>query len=135
MRNAIFAAGAILVCGACAAEDLGRLFFTPQQRQELDRRRASNAQEALVSRDSTLTLNGFISRSGGRTTTWLNGVPQEDSHRSADPAQVKIQPGEGEPEITLKVGQTLDRARGETRDGLAGGSIKVQAAKRRADKP
>ena len=96
------------------AEELGRLFFTPQQREDLDRRRATNAQEALVTRESSLTVNGHVSRSSGKTTTWINGVPQNDTHRSSDPS------------VTLKVGQTRDEARGETRDGLAGGKLKVE---------
>ena len=109
-----------------AADDLGRLFFTPQQRQDLDRRRAANIQEATaVVQESTLTLQGQVSRSSGRTTTWINGTPLHDAHDSPDPAQVSIRPGEDEPKVELKVGQTLDRVRGETRDDLGGGKIKV----------
>ena len=111
---------------AGAAEDLGRLFFTPQQRQDLDRRRAANAQEAAaIIQESTLTLQGQVSRSGGKTTTWINGVPQQDTHRTSDPARARIRTSEDEPEVTLKVGETRDLVRGETRDGLAGGKIKV----------
>lgn len=111
---------------SAAAEDLGRLFFTPQQRQDLDRRRAANVQEAAtVVQESTLTLQGQVSRSGGKTTTWINAVPQHDAYRSFDPARANIQTGEDEPKVELKVGQTFDRVRGETRDGLAGGRIKV----------
>ena len=112
---------------AGAAEDLGRLFFTPQQRQDLDRRRAANVQEAAtVIQESTLTLHGQVSRSGGKTTTWVNGMPQHDAYSSSDPARATIQTGEDEPKVELKVGQTFDRVRGETRDGLAGGKIKVR---------
>jgi len=112
---------------AGAAEDLARLFFTPQQRQDLDRRRAANVQEAAtVIQESTLTLHGQVSRSGGKTTTWVNGMPQHDAYSSSDPARATIQTGEDEPKVELKVGQTFDRVRGETRDGLAGGKIKVR---------
>jgi hypothetical protein len=112
---------------AGAAEDLGRLFFTPQQRQDLDRRRAANVQEvAAVIQESTLTLEGQVSRSSGKTTTWINRVPRHDSHRGPDPAQVTIRTGEDQPQVTLKVGQTHDNVRGEVRDGLAGGQLKVQ---------
>ena len=115
---------------AGAAEDPGqgleRLFFTPQQRQDLDRRRAANIQEtAAVIQESTLTLQGQVSRSGGKTTTWINRVPQHDSLRGPDPAQVTIPTGEGQPEVKLKVGQTHDNVRGEVRDGLAGGQLTV----------
>jgi len=111
---------------AGAAADLGRLFFSPQQRQDLDRRRAANAQEAAaIIQESTLTLQGQVSRSGGKTTTWINGIPRHDAHGSADPTRVRIQSGTDEPEVTLKVGQTRDTVRGETRDGIGGGKIKV----------
>jgi len=126
-RIVLVAPFAALACGraAAAAQELGRLFFTPQQREDLDRRRATNAQEALVTHESSLTVNGHVSRSSGKTTTWINGVPQNDGYRSSDPSRVTIQAGEGEPSVTLKVGQTRDEARGETRDNLAGGKIRV----------
>ncbi|OGA08023.1 MAG: hypothetical protein A3H33_11395 [Betaproteobacteria bacterium RIFCSPLOWO2_02_FULL_65_20] len=112
---------------AGAAEDLGRMFFTPQQRQDLDRRRAANIQEAAaVVQESTLTVEGQVSRSSGKNTTWINRVPLHDSYRSPDPAQVTITSGEGQSRVKLKVGQTLDNVRGEVRDSLAGGRIEVE---------
>jgi hypothetical protein len=120
------ALAAALVAGAslaparpAAADDLGRLFFTPQQRQELDRRRASNVQEKEVVIESSVTVSGQVSRSSGKTTTWVNGVPQYDTYSGRDPARVHL------PDGTLKIGQTLDRARGEVKDGLEGGTVKV----------
>ena len=116
-----------LACVPAAAEDLGRLFFTPQQRQELDRRRQSNVQESgAVTVESTVTVNGHVARSSGRTTTWINGVPQYDSHRSRDPAGVVVGGSEGEPPVDVKIGQTLDKTRGEVKDGLGGGRIVIQ---------
>jgi len=111
---------------AVAVEELGRLFLTPQQRLDLDRRRAANIQEAMVVQESTLTVEGRVSRSSGKSTTWVNRVPQHDSYTSADPAQVTISTGEGQPEVTLKVGQTHDNVRGEVRDGLGGGKVSVK---------
>jgi hypothetical protein len=125
------AAGALLVLalvtGAglfaprpAAADELGRLFYTPQQRQELDRRRASNVPEkeaAVV--ESSVTVNGHVARSSGKTTTWVNGVPQYDAYSGRDPARVHLQDG------TVKIGQTLDRTRGEVKDGLEGGTVRV----------
>jgi hypothetical protein len=109
-----------------AADELGRLFFTPQQRQELDRRRASNIQEKEVVIESSVTVNGHVARSSGKTTTWVNGVPQYDTYSGRDPSRVHLQDG------TLKIGQTLDRGRGEVKDGLQGGTVRVnpQAAPR-----
>ena len=103
-----------------AADELGRLFFTPRQHQELDRRRASNVQEKEeVVVESSVTVNGHVARSSGKTTTWVNGVPQYDTYSGRDPARVHLQDG------TVKIGQTLDRTRGEVKDGLEGGSVRV----------
>jgi hypothetical protein len=114
------AAGASLVpARPAAADELGRLFFTPQQRQELDRRRASNIQEKEVVVESTVTVNGHVARSSGKTTTWVNGVAQYDTYSGRDPARVHLEDG------TLKIGQTLDRTRGEVKDNLQGGTVRV----------
>ncbi len=128
-------ATAVVAAPVSAAEDLGRLFFTPQQRQELDRRRAANAQEALVVQESSVTLSGRVSRSSGKSTTWINNVPQDDAYPAPDPSRVTLPDGEGEPPVSLKVGQTRDKARGETRDGLGSGKVEVLGGQRRDRKP
>ena len=113
---------------ACAqAPELGRLFFTPQQRQDLDRRRSTNAQAAIaVTSEDLVTINGRVSRSSGKTTTWINGMPQDDEHRGPDATRVTLPQGEDAPSVSLRVGETLDRIKGETRNGLDGGSISVK---------
>ena len=108
---------------AASQETLGRLFFTEQQRQDLDRRRQANVQETAVVVESTVTVNGQVSRSSGRNTTWINGVPQANARRPHDPARVTLPGGEGAPSVSLKIGQTLDKVRGEIRDPAAGGGI------------
>ena len=115
---------------APAQEILGRLFFTEQQRQDLDRRRQANIQETAVVVESTVTVNGQVSRSSGRSTTWINGVPQESARKPLDPARVTLPGGEGAPSVSLKIGQTLDKIRGEIRDPVAGGSIETPSGKR-----
>jgi hypothetical protein len=113
-----------------AQENLGRLFFTEQQRQDLDRRRQANIREAAVIVESSVTVNGQVSRSSGRSTTWINGVPQESTRKPLDPARVTLPGGEGAPSVNLKIGQTLDKVRGEIRDPVAGGSIETPSGKR-----
>src|SRR5260221_2211843 len=113
-----------------AQEILGRLFFTEQQRQDLDRRRQANIQETAVVVESTVTVNGQVSRSSGRSTTWINGVPQESARKPVDPARVTLPGGEGAPSVNLKIGQTLDKVRGEIRDPVGGGAIVTPSGKR-----
>jgi hypothetical protein len=113
-----------------AQERLGRLFFTEQQRQDLDRRRQANIQEAATVVESFVTVNGQVSRSSGRSTTWLNGVPQDTARRPLDPARVTVPGGDGAPSVNLKIGQTLDKIRGEVRDPVGGGRILTPSQKR-----
>jgi len=121
----------LLLCLAPAAtataQELGRLFFTPQQRQDLDRRRATNRaeEEAPQIKEGPLTLEGHVQRSGGKAVTWVNGVPQYDSRASRDPSRVTVIPNEGEPGVSLKIGQIYERSSGEVRDKLNGGVITV----------
>jgi hypothetical protein len=116
---------------AGAYENLGRLFLTAPQRQDLNRRRQANIQESAVSAQSLVTVSGQVSRSSGKTTTWINGVPQENARKPHDPAQVTLPGGEGEAPVSLKIGQTLDKVRGQIGDELGGGSIAVQPAGKR----
>ena len=117
--------GTVLLIGATPAfpQELGRLFFTPQQRQDLDRRRDANVIESAPVVESLVTVNGHVLRSSGKSTTWLNGVAQHDAAIGRDPARPVIP--EGDSSISVKVGQTFDRTQGETRDPLGAGQIRV----------
>jgi hypothetical protein len=115
---------------AVAYDNLGRLFLTAQQRQDLDRRRQANIQESAASAESLVTVNGQVSRSSGRTTIWINGVPQENTKQPRNPARVTLPGGEGEPTVSLKVGQTLDKVRGEVKDPVESGRILTPSEKR-----
>lgn len=127
----LFAVAAGCASGpASAYENLGRLFFTPQQRQDLDRRRQANIQESAVTAESLVTVNGQVSRSSGKTTTWLNGVPQESTMHLRDPARVTIHGSENESSVTLKIGQTLDKIRNEVKDPVGSGRIVVPPERR-----
>lgn len=107
--------------------ELGRLFFTPQQRQDLDRRRQLNIQEVAVTNVDLVTVNGQIARSSGKSTTWINGVAQDDTLLGRDPASVTL--GENtDSTITIRVGQTIDKTRGAVTDGLMGGEIRKRPA-------
>lgn len=108
------------------AEELGRLFYTPQERQELDRRRESDVvePEAKAVVETLVTVNGQVTRSSGKTTTWINGVAQDDTHRGRDPARVAVDGGTSR--APIKVGQTLDRSSGQVSDTLHGGKIRVR---------
>lgn len=111
-----------------ANAELGRLFYTPQQRAELDHKRATNAVEAEVVVERLVTVNGRVSRSSGKTTTWINGVPQFDVYKGRDPSAVSID--DNGTDTKVSVGDTLDRARGEVHPAVPSGDIEIHVTRR-----
>ena len=136
----LFNALALMVVSLPApAQDLGRLFFTPERREALDRQRQFKVPENLeVPDDPTLTINGVVTRSSGKRTVWINGTAQEDGHTDSglvvapsrgNPGQVLVQPEDG-PTSRVGVGNTVNRNTGEAADLLGGGSIRIQGSRR-----
>ena len=116
------------------AAKLGRLFFTPEQRSQLDRQR--NDEQQPRADNATLFIDGVVRRSDGATTVWINGVAQREGlpgvriYPSAqDPSRVTLRIEDGAP-VRLRVGEALKRATREKDDGLAGGSIHIHGGKR-----
>lgn len=124
-----------LAPAAGAEEALGRLFFTPERRQILDRQRQLNIQDAKqVNEDPTLTINGVVTRSSGKRTSWINGAAQNENEvpgglavtpSARDPGKVVVQAGES-PAAAARVGETVNRNTGEARDLLNDGRIVVK---------
>jgi len=105
---------------ANAADLAGRLFFTPDQRAQLDQLRKQKAIASQV-RDEplpeTVTYNGIIRRSDGKTTIWMNNQQLSDTELrsgqtvigsvSRDGRIVLQNPQAGSgAELELKVGQS-----------------------------
>jgi hypothetical protein len=89
------------------AAELGRLFYTPQQRQQLEFQEANNSSEDSVRRNYII-VNGVVQKNGGNRTVWINGTEQaaergNDKNPSTVPVAV---PGKSRP-VQLKVGQRL----------------------------
>ena len=118
-----------------ADEPLGKLFFTPERRAALERQRQLNIQETQqVVEGATLTVSGVVKRSSGKTTTWINGTPQDDMSAAtgvrveidrANPARTTVVAGEESP-ASLKVGEAINRATRETTSGVGDGRITVK---------
>lgn len=69
----------LLVPPAARPEELGRLFFTAQARNELEQQRREQPSRASPPPDSPMRINGVVRRSSGRITFWINGKPMHDS--------------------------------------------------------
>jgi hypothetical protein len=89
------------------AGELGRLFFTPQQRQQLEFQETSNNSGESGHRNYII-VNGVVQKHGGSRTVWINGTAQpaeQGSDKTPSAATVAV-PGKSQP-IHLKVGQRL----------------------------
>jgi hypothetical protein len=132
--------GGALSLGAAGAQaqDLKRLFFTPEQRAALDARRKARVPDkpaaAPVTESPITRIDGAVRRSGGRSTVWVNGetIPEgaqpggaQVAPRASSPSRVTIPAAEGAPRVDLRVGESLDRGSGEVRDVIGEGEIRV----------
>ena len=125
MTRALCVAGMLLAAtSVSAAEPLGRLFYTPAQRAQLDSLRARKnvappVQEAKQppAAPEVLTYGGIVRRSDGRSTVWINnrmvndGKSPDDlsiSSRSRSDDRVSVGLPQAPGRVELRVGQSFD---------------------------
>jgi len=127
----------LLAAAQAGAQEFGRLFFTPEQRAALDARRKARVPDkpaAVTVVSPTTRLDGFVKRSGGPSTVFVDGEALTEGGQPDSPrlprrpgdSRVSIPVGEAGVRIELKPGEVLDRGSGEVRDGLGGGEIRVR---------
>ena len=134
------AAALLLVCALLAphavlAQELGRLFFTPEQRAALDARRKARLPDkpAALAPSPTTRVDGSVKRSLGKSTVWVDGsaVPEGTQpeglriRRGGDPSRVTVIVGEDGRRVELRVGESLDRATGEVKDVIGDGKVRI----------
>lgn len=114
---------------------LGKLFFTPEQRNALDQQRRYKLKTIKSLEGETLRIDGVMLRSSGKKTYWVNGQAQHDNEtpsgvaitsRRQTPGQATVMPT-GEKETPLRVGETLNRATGEKQTGLGNGILSIKS--------
>jgi hypothetical protein len=121
---------------AQAAEDMGRLFLTPEQRAALDARRKARQPDkpAAVAASPTTRVDGYVRRQGANSTIWLNGLPVTESPGTrieagkGGQAGVAVPLGDEARSAHARVGQSVDSATGEVKDPLGEGEISVKRA-------
>ena len=141
MTRVLLLVAVIASIPAASAQELGRLFFTEEQRAALDARRNARtpdrpAAPAAVTSPST-RVDGYVRRSGGPSTVWVNGeslgvegtdAPRIESGRRE--GRVSVPVGDAGVRFSLKPGQVLDRSTGEIRDVLGpNGEVSVNPAR------
>ena len=127
----------LLFAKSVEAQELGRVFFTPEQRAALDGRRKARVPDkpaAAVVVSPTTRLDGFVRRSSGPSTVWVNGetlpenapeAPRIQAGRAGSP-RVSIGVGEGGRRAAMRPGEVLDRGNGEVRDVIGEGEIRIR---------
>ena len=138
-KSVILAVGITLACAMNAqAQELGRLFFTPEQRAALDARRKARVPDkpaATPVTESPITrVDGAVQRGGGKSTVWVNGetIPEDAqvhgarvTPRGKNSGRVSIPAGEGPQRYDLRVGESVDRSSGEVHDVIGEGEVRV----------
>ena len=128
MRTLFLLLGIVILQDA-SAQSLGRLFFTEDQRETLDARRKARVPDkpaaAPVSASPITRLDGFVKRSRGPDTVWVNGEPLPQAVRPGERG-VSVPLGEGGARVQLKPGESLDRGSGEVRDVIGDGEIRIR---------
>lgn len=80
--RALLAASLALLAPAVAAANLGTLFNTPDERARLDKLRRGEPQ--VVAHAGAGSVTGFVKRSDGRSTVWIDGEPIAVTTRAAE---------------------------------------------------
>ena len=93
MKRLIALAFGVSLCwtAAARAQELGRLFLTPEQRAALDARRKARVPDkpaaTPVVESPTTRIDGTVRRPGGRSTVWVNG---EAVQEGSQPDSVRV---------------------------------------------
>jgi len=94
-----------LAAGAAHAVDLGTLFNSADERARLDRLRRGEPTGTGRPR-GVPEVTGFVKRSDGRSTVWIDGVPMQVANPRAgtllDPRSVRSHGGEDSVRIERK---------------------------------
>jgi hypothetical protein len=97
---------ALLALSGAHAENLGRLFFTPAQREQMDSQQIKQYNAV----QPHLTVNGIVQKHGGLRTVWLNGVAQSSVPALGNPASVTLTLPHQSQALTIKVGEKIQIA-------------------------
>jgi hypothetical protein len=116
-RGVFFASLMLLITfGNSQADNLGRLFTTPQERAELDNNsgtKLANRGDGNHTSAQKIILNGTVISSAGKRNIWINGKihtnnPNEPEAQIINSKQVKLDTPYGSQSHVMKPGQILN---------------------------
>ena len=99
--------GWLIMADGFAAQPVGRLFYTPQQRLQIDRQHKSLAAPRVHDVVKNTHYNGYVMRSDGVNTMWVDGKTRFVDHAVQHSGQLEL------PAMpALKPGQAFDSRTG-----------------------
>jgi len=117
-----------IACSTCAAEPLGRLFYTPAQRAQLDHLRSQRhvapppgepQQPAVV--PEVVKYDGIVRHSDGKTTVWINSRAINDGKPAGDlPVATRVRPDHRLSLTVPQMGKSVELKVGQSADVLSG---------------
>ena len=130
---------ALLAPSLHAAEPLGRLFFTPAQRNTLDAGKQLDRPKKAgpsVRGPRSVTLNGIVTRSDGESTVWVNGRALDgrtatgvsSTASGSDPAAARVKVRGARNTVQMRVGQRLERSTGRITEPYESNVNQTEAA-------
>jgi hypothetical protein len=136
MRTSLALLMLLLPLVSSAAEPMGRLFFSPEQRAQLDALRSKKVVASQAKDEPApefITYNGIIRRDDGKTTVWVNNksLSEKDIRESTSlvgrierDGRILIQPVQNAtaPSLRLKVGQSAELQSGRVAEPFAAGN-------------
>ena len=123
-----------LAAGGAAAAELGRMFFTPEQRATLDKSRrqpgrgdaGDEYKPPAPPMPHDVSVTGLIRRSDGKYTIWLNNKMVSEHQKSPVTAgvgrrenHVRLRGPDSGRSVEVKVGQTLETVSGTIEENYA----------------
>ncbi len=137
MRSVLLMLALLLPTTVYGAETLGRLFFSPDQRAQLDMLRTKRVVASQTKEEpppEVVTYNGIVRRSDGKTTVWVNNQALSEADLRDKPAiagrvsrdgTILLQATQpGTTRAQLKVGQSAE---------LLSGRVEERFSKARAE--
>ena len=153
MKRAVVCFACLTMAASGSAAEIGRLFFTPSERAQLDIARtqkktaAPAAAPAAVEEETSLpqlvTYGGLVRRSDGKSMLWLNDRLLEEKEALTGPAlqgrvrpdgAVSLRTSQSASSVEIKVGQSVELLSGKVAEGR---SVEAPAkpASRKQDEP
>lgn len=137
MIRPIFCLALLILCSAGhaaqAPEELGRLFFTPPQRLQLDVARQQRSRTVLASEEAAtpvalpqdVVLRGVVRRGDGKSVVWFNDRPpigESDGtlkFTTSDRADIAVKVPQATSDVKLRVGQRVELGSGRVEETYA----------------